>query len=243
MFEHSVPGSLAREIGRKAIPAALAVLLALAGCSDPSEATDGNIQKGVELALAEQDPLCMLGLFDDELPTSLKSKYPSGGDGFPLHFIGGSLAELERKAVSQMANTSGPDGGKVFVRDWVKDGVLDVKTSRETVQEGNQGRQVMVATASPTSRMEGWTRTRANGTPVVCHGRSKVVAIDNFTVPVDSRRGKVTRVRYRWAIDEVAPWMIDGGYEEVLRADVPDKGVQADITLVATNKGWMPMLR
>ncbi len=59
----------------------------------------------------------------------------------------------------------------------------------------------------------------------------------------NSRRGKVTRVRYRWGIEEVAPWMMDRGYEAVLRKDVPAEGVPAGITLVGTNKGWMPMLR
>jgi hypothetical protein len=37
--------------------------------------------------------------------------------------------------------------------------------------------------------------------------------------------------------------MLDRGYEAVLRRDVAAKRGPAGITLISTNKGWMPMLR
>lgn len=220
--------------------AAVSTLLVLAGCADPSELSESNIAKGVELALAERDPWCFLGLLDDPVPRPLEAKYPTKEDGLPLYFIGQTEAELLDRQVSQNPNRNRSSSGRITLRDHVEGGVLTYTTVSESYDEPGGPQKILIAVATPTPKVKGWTQKR--DVLALCYARSKVAAIDSFTQPVDTPQGKVVHVEYRSEIDEVASF-VQGDNEAALRASAPKDGDRGRVTLVATNEGWVPLKR
>jgi hypothetical protein len=215
-------------------------MLLLAGCGSPSDPTEANIAKGVELALAEQDPACRITLVDDPLPGALRSAHPKGSNGFPLYWVGEDEKALQDRVVASTRDRFGPTRGRIYLSDLVADGVVTVSYTRQVLPDA--GAPMTIATGVPAKELDGWTRLN-RGYPVICHARSKLAGIESITEPVDTPTGRMVQVEYRYTIDEVAPLAVAKGYEQALRASVPADGVLARVALVATTEGWRPVTR
>lgn len=191
-----------------------ALALAVAGCSDPKAANNANFEKAIQAQLDQSYPKCYV---TQNFPAVIE--FDVGGQRRILAALvkGGLVAATEKEVNAASFG--------------------NLKLSR-TVTEytlTDAGRKHYTADATKNLR----------GDPLggFCFGKAEVTRIDEFTEPADMMGARVSRVHYRYQVEQIPAWAKADDLLDALPALKNDVATQrepgqAHAVLVLTSNGW-----
>lgn len=194
---------------------AVAVLVALTGCSDPKTANEKNFKIAAQAYLDSVYPKCY---HTQIFPVT--SDYYEGEKRYVL------------PALAKAGLLSEQNLSRVEVKSWLGEGKFLVKSAFDLTEEGRK------FYTEPTKTTD---KGKSGG---FCFGKAEVTGLARFTEPSDIGGHRLSRVNYSYAVSEIPAWAKSDDIVAVipsLKADA-ESGVEPlkrTDTFVLTNNGWM----
>ncbi|NCT68070.1 MAG: hypothetical protein GXC76_10570 [Rhodanobacteraceae bacterium] len=199
--------------------AVVSFALALNACSDPKAANKGNFEQALESYFEQtRGPACIrIGTSNPPFPATLADQGAWGGEQIRAIADAGLANATAATTKSTSYTSDGPVGDVPAKRYELND--LGKKFYQERTINGAMGKVSLHE---------------------LCFGIPRLVAIDSFTEPADMMGYRISKVTYRYRIDEVPQWVST----EAIRKTFPqiaartDKEQSETTTFVLTSSGW-----
>ncbi|WP_024302910.1 ubiquitin-associated-like domain-containing protein [Pseudogulbenkiania sp. MAI-1] len=193
-------------------PCALALMVALTGCSDPKAASNDNFSKAIN-AYFEANPACLY-VTNKTLPL----KVWSGPHSYDMNVH--SLPQLDALA---------------------KVGLLTVTETQEASGSGLMKANRTYRTYALTDKGQKSYATWGKQNKGFCYGQLEVVDVTNFTEPSPLMGVTVSQVNYSFRVKEAADWSQDPAVKAAYGKEVVPQGetVKGTTIMVKTGEGWV----
>jgi len=211
------------------------VALAVAGCSDPKEASKDNFETAIN-AWIEKNPPCL------SVPRSQIK--PDGADDAPFPRY------LDASPVTAKYLLEGRARERAPFDALVDAGLLQVEETTISAKVGlfgNQDREVPVRAYDLTDAgrkaisTEGEKTAFSSPSQRFCYGTPSVDEIVQFTEPADAMGVKVSRVAYRYHLKDLPDWARNEKMQLAfpqLKKDTADS-IDDKAAVILTNDGWV----
>lgn len=210
------------------------VALAVAGCSDPKEASKGNFKTAIN-AWVEKNPPCL------SVPRS--QIRPDGADEAPFPRY------LDISPTTAKYILEGRTREQARFDALVEVGLLKVEetTIAKKALFGNQSQNVPVRaydltdTGKKAVSSEGEKSAFRSPAQSFCYGTPSVDEVLQFTEPADAMGVKVSRVAYRYHLKDLPGWALNEKMQLAfpqLKEHAADS-IDAKAAVILTNDGWV----
>ena len=208
--------------------------LAVAGCSDPKEASKGNFETAIN-AWIEKNPPCL------SIPRSNVRGANANDAPFPRYLNASPVTA--QYAVESRARERAPFDAMVDA------GLMKVEEATVSVKPlfGNQNRDVPVRAydltdaGKKTLSSEGEKTAFSSPSQRFCYGTPTVDEIVQFTEPADAMGDKISQVSYRYHLKDLPDWARNEEMQTAfpqLKKDLADS-IDGKAAVILTNEGWV----
>lgn len=219
---------------RVALITCLATTVALAGCSDPKAASEGNFEAAINGWIAN-DPPCLT------IPRSMVTPAEATEDTFPRYVDAtpGRSAIAEKNRQTQLAAFDAlVDAGlmtvenrTIRVRHGLFDDQRDLPVRAYSLSE--EGRSAISVNSERTTLIRASER--------FCYGVPTVADIVQFTEPADAMGFKASQVTYRYQLRDLPSWASNekmlAAFPQLVRDTA--ESLEGRTAVVLTNDGWV----
>lgn len=209
--------------------------LALAGCSDPKEASKGNFKVAINNWI-EKNPPCI------SIPRGRVTPDATGDAPFPRYLDASPVTA--KYAVESRARERAPFDALVDV------GLMKAEETTISIKAGlfsDQMRELPVRAYDLTEQgkkavsSEGEKTAFSSSDQRLCYGVPGIDEILQFTEPADAMGFKVSRVTYRYHLKDLPEWARNEKMQAAfsqLKRETADS-IEAKAAVILTNEGWI----
>lgn len=208
--------------------------LAVAGCSDPKEASKDNFETAISTWI-EKNPPCL------SIPRG--NVTPAGDDDAPFPRYLNASPVTAQYAIESRARERAPFDALVAA------GLMKVEEATVSVKPlfGNRNRDVPVLAYDLTDEgrkalsAEGEKTAFSSPAQRLCYGVPTVDEIVQFTEPADAMGVKVSQVTYRYHLEDLPGWAENEKMQGAFRQLEQDSADSIDdkAAVILTNEGWV----
>ena len=192
--------------------------IALSGCNDPKDASEGNFKAAAQQYLDSIYPSCYF-----------KANFPLKTDGYAFNNLPDILHVMSQKGLLTEKEIS----RKHYEASWGSKAHDVVVNSYDLTDEGKQFYKPDAAKNMKGENLGGF-----------CFGKATVSAVSNFTEPSDAMGQKISRVSFSYKVTDFPDWAKSSeitSLNRLLKKDVDSESEPLKVTsvFVLTNKGWV----
>ncbi|MBE3175407.1 hypothetical protein IM282_15625 [Enterobacter cloacae complex sp. P29RS] len=192
--------------------------IALSGCNDPKDASEGNFKAAAQQYLDSIYPSCYF-----------KANFPLKTDGYAFNNLPDILHVMSQKGLLTEKEIS----RKHYEASWGSKAHDVVVNSYDLTDEGKKFYKSDAAKKINGETLGGF-----------CFGKATVSEVSNFTEPSDAMGQKISRVSFSYKVTGVPDWAKSSEITSLnsqLKKDVDSESEPLKVTsvFVLTNKGWV----
>ncbi|SQC20599.1 Uncharacterised protein [Klebsiella pneumoniae] len=192
--------------------------IALSGCNDPKDASEGNFKAAAQQYLDSIYPSCYF-----------KANFPLKTDGYAFNNLPDVLHVMSQKGLLTEKEIS----RKHYEASWGSKAHDVVVNSYDLTDEGKKFYKPDAAKKINGETLGGF-----------CFGKATISEVSNFTEPSDAMGQKISRVSFSYKVTGVPDWAKSSEVTSLnnqLKKDVDSESEPLKVTnvFVLTNKGWV----
>lgn len=192
--------------------------IALSGCNDPKDASEGNFKAAAQQYLDNTYPSCYF-----------TANFPYKTDSFTFNNLPDVLHVMSQKGLLKETEIS----RKHIEASWGSKAHDVVVNSYDLTDEGKKFYKADAAKNMKGENLGGF-----------CFGKATVSEVSNFTEPSDALGQKISRVSFSYKVTDIPDWAKSSeiiALNRQLEKDVNSESEPLKVTnvFVLTNKGWV----